>query len=240
MRMIIHELPYERPLAAGLWRYEQDGAATGALEAWRLTAARDGYRFLRIDLDARAAASGHSLLYHLTLDPQGRPAQLRYRLWAGGPEVSGTAVFTDSDLLLSMEQQGRRVETVLPLVPDFVFWFPASTALGLLVNLPQARALPGIHLRLPQQAGDIGLELAQATVIVTSHGEEQRVIMGEARHLQPVSIWWEDQERRLWLDEHARPLRMARQDGLAAEETQLIVYKARRTDDRQTPRRFAA
>lgn len=244
MRFIIHELPYEQPLAAGLWRYQRDGIATGALETWRLTAAQDGYRFLRIDLDARAAASGRSLLYHLTLDPHGRPVQLRYRVWAAGSEVSGTAVFEDKDLILVTEQKERRVEEVLPLPPGFVFWFPASTALGLLVDLPQAQALPGVHLRLPQRDDDVGLELAQATAIVTSHRVEQRVIMGEARDLQPVSIWWEDQERRLWLDQHGQPLRMARQDGLVALETQLIVFKEWRGEgarpDHQTPDKFEA
>ena len=71
MRFIIHELPYERPLLAGRLRYERDGQPTGAIEFWRLTDAVDGYRFLRVDLDARDAASGRSWLYHATLDAAG-------------------------------------------------------------------------------------------------------------------------------------------------------------------------
>lgn len=227
MRFIIHELPYETPLVAGQWRYQRDGRPTGAVESWRLTAAPDGYRFLRVDLDARAAESGRSVLYHLTLDPQGKPVQLRYRLWTDGPEVTGTALFEAEDLILVTEQAGQRTEEVLALPPEAVFWFPASTALGLLADLPQARALPGVYLQLPVKKETSGLELAQATVIVTSQPAEQRVIMGEALSLQSVSIWWEDQERRLWLDQSGQPLRMARQDGLAAEETQLISYQRR-------------
>ena len=91
MRFSIHELPYETPLAAGQWRYEQDGEPTGAVEAWRLTAAQDGWSIWRVELDARAAASGRSTLYHLLLDADGRPAQLRYRLWRGAAQTSGTA-----------------------------------------------------------------------------------------------------------------------------------------------------
>ncbi len=73
MRFIIHQLPYERPIVAGQLRYERDGAPTGAVEQYRLTAAVDGYRFLRVDLDARTAPSGRSTLYHLTLNPDGQP-----------------------------------------------------------------------------------------------------------------------------------------------------------------------
>jgi hypothetical protein len=51
--------------------------------------------------------------------------------------------------------------------------------------------------------------------------------MGKVQDLEPVSIWWEDQERRLWVDATRQPLRMARQDGLAAVETQLINYQRR-------------
>ena len=227
MRFIIHELPYEKPLAAGQWRYQRDGRPTGAVESWRLTAAPDGYRFLRVDLDARAAESGRSILYHLTLDPQGKPVQLRYRLWAAGPEVTGTALFEDEDLILVTEQAGQRAEEVLALPPEAVFWFPSSAALGLLVDLPQARALPGVRLQLPAKKETPGLEVAQATVTVTSRPVEQRVIMDEVQTLQSVSIWWEDQERRFWLDQSGQPLRMARQDGLAAVETQLIMYEQR-------------
>lgn len=227
MRFIIHELPYEKPLAAGQWRYQRDGKPTGAVESWRLTAAQDGYRFLRVDLDARAAESGRSTLYHLTLDPQGKPVQLRYRLWTDGPEITGTALFEAEDLILVTEQAGQRSEQVLALPPEFVFWFPSSTVLGLLAELPQAQALAGVYLRLTSDKNTPGLEVAQATVIVTSRPLEQRVIMGKVLNLEPASIWWEDQERRLWLDQNGQPLRMARQDGLTAVETQLISYQRR-------------
>jgi hypothetical protein len=227
MRFIIHELPFEKPLAAGQWRYHRDGRPTGAVESWRLTAAQDGYRFLRIDLDARAAESGRSILYHLTLDPQGKPVQLRYRLWTEGPEITGMALFEAEDLILVTEQAGQRVEEVLPLPPEAVFWFPSSTALGLLVDLPQAQPLAGVYLRLPSDKNTPGLQAAQATVIITSRPLEQRVIMGKVQDLEPVSIWWEDQERRLWVDATRQPLRMARQDGLAAVETELINYQRR-------------
>ena len=89
MRFLIHELPYERPLLAGRLRYRRDGAPMGAVESWRLTDAAEGYRFLRVDMDAREAPSGHSHLYHATLDPSGRLEQLKFRFWGQGHEVEG-------------------------------------------------------------------------------------------------------------------------------------------------------
>ena len=89
MRFIIHELPYEKPVAAGRFRYEQNSQATGAVEHWRLTTAVDDYHFVRVDLDARAATSGHTYLYHLVLNPAGRPERLHYRFWTTGVEVTG-------------------------------------------------------------------------------------------------------------------------------------------------------
>ncbi|MGB4873356.1 MAG: hypothetical protein WBP47_25115 [Candidatus Promineifilaceae bacterium] len=42
MRFIIKEQSYEQVIAAGQYRYERDGRATGAVEHWRLTAVTDG------------------------------------------------------------------------------------------------------------------------------------------------------------------------------------------------------
>ncbi len=106
MRFIIRELPYERPLLAGRLRYERDGVPTGAVESWRLTQALDDYRFLRVDLDAREAPSGRSSLFHVTLNPAGRPEQIKYRLWGNGPEVSGTAVWEGNEVIAARRVDG--------------------------------------------------------------------------------------------------------------------------------------
>ena len=53
MRFIVKEQDYEKPIGAGLMRYELDGVPTGAVEHWRLTEATEGYEVLRVDLDAR-------------------------------------------------------------------------------------------------------------------------------------------------------------------------------------------
>jgi hypothetical protein len=89
MRFIIHEQPYEKVVAAGELRYEQEGVTTGAVEHWRLTTAVDSYQFLRIDLDARSAPSGQSTLYHLVLNENGRPERLRFRQWSGEHKIAG-------------------------------------------------------------------------------------------------------------------------------------------------------
>ena len=129
MRFIIHELPYERPLLAGRLRYERDGRPTGAVESWRLSDAAEGYRFLRVDLDARAAQSGHSWLYHVTLGPDGRPEQVKARFWAAGREVTTTLNVEGDEWLATRQVDGVAFED---LAHGRAFWFPAAAGLALL------------------------------------------------------------------------------------------------------------
>ena len=87
MRFLLREQAYEKPMAAGKLRYESSAGPTGAVEAWRLSAVEGDYRFLRVDLDAREAASGNSYIFHLTLNGQNRPERLQFRLWSAARRV---------------------------------------------------------------------------------------------------------------------------------------------------------
>ncbi len=229
MRFIIHEQPYEKPLGAGLWRYEQDGVPTGAVESWRLSTTPDGHLILRVDLDARAAQSGRSTLYHFTMDPFWTPVQLRYRLWDVGAEVTGTALFEEKHLILIAEQGHERSEQVLPLPPGYVFWFPCSTMLGHLARQPARHLLPGVTLELPEGAAAVGLQPLQTGVWITAEGGEEHLAQGERMPLLETVVRWADQVRTVWLDEDGQARRMQRQDGLTAVETRYVKYQSTKT-----------
>ena len=88
---------------------------TGAVEEWRLSDAVDGYRFLRVDLDARNAPSGRSYLYHLTMDKLGNLVQLKFRLWTEGSEIIGS-VLLEKDF--PDRSSANRLLRVLPYAFD--------------------------------------------------------------------------------------------------------------------------
>jgi hypothetical protein len=49
----------------------------------------------------------------------------------------------------------------------------------------------------------------------------------------PIQLFWENQHCTIWLDSCGWPLRMERQDGLSAVETQLIIYQRINKPDEQ-------
>ncbi len=220
MRFIIKEQPYEQLLAAGELRYERDGIPTGAVEQWRLTSAVDGYRFLRVDLDARDAASGNSSLFHATLNPAGRCEGVKYRFWGQGLIVSGTLVLEDDGLVNGREVNGQRHEDVVDLEPGTAFWFPASIGLSLLMPLAD-----GTHsaVTLSSATDDPAQAMAaqRHTISLTTLPTDAVQLMGNRVDSRPRQVAWSDQTRTLWLDDTGWPIRMARNDGLSAVETRL-------------------
>lgn len=232
MRFIIHELPYEKPVAAGRLRYEQAGAATGAVETWRLTEAVDGYRFLRVDLDARAAASGHSYLYHLTVNPHGRTEQLKYRFWGNGLEITGQVVLEDDAVIATRDVNGRRYENVVDAPVDYAFWFPSSVGLGLLArHAADDRPTTAVSLRADFDDPEVAFGTFTAEVRLQTGGAGTLTVGGKAYEVRPLTIRWDDETRTLWLDAHDWPLKMARGDGLTAVETRYIRYQRITTPD---------
>lgn len=219
MRFIIHEMPYERPLLAGRLRYERDGVPTGAVESWRITNAVDGYRFLRVDLDAREAESGRSSLYHVTLNPAGRPEQLKFRLWGNGPEVSGSLVWNQGEIIAA-----RQVDDVAyqDVARDRAFWFPAGSGLALLslsvgepagVTMSATAAEPSELMKLVEMP--VMIELGEAVL---------EDVAGELLPVRPLQVNWKEQGRTVWIDPEERPLRLLRDDGLTAVAERLVRY----------------
>ncbi len=220
MRFIIPELPYEQPIARGLWRYAQDGRATGAVEQWLLSTAHDGYHFLRVDLDARLAPSGRSYLFHAVLNEQDRPVRLKYRLWQGSSEVMGNVHLEETSVLFTSGQGDGRMEEMMPMPAGYKFWFPSSTALGLLAKLPFDGPETAVTLVVSESDGPALLPLVTT---VEKQNPDSEHTQGSSQG--PVRLCWESQVREIWLDTSGQPQRMARQDGMTASETQLVHYQ---------------
>lgn len=220
MRTIIHEQPYERPLLSGRLRYERDGVPTGAVESWRLTNAVDGFRFLRVDLDARDAPSGRSALYHVTLSPVGRPEQIKYRFWGDGQEASGTAVWDKGEIVAARKING---ETYQDVALGSAFWFPAGSGLALLAwSVGETNGVT-----IAADPSDLARLMALVETPVSIEWGDSAVELVENEHLpvRPLTVAWRDQRRVVWLDAERRPLRLWRDDGLTATAERLIRYR---------------
>jgi len=217
MRFILREQGYERPVAAGRLVYEQNGQPTGAIESWRLTAAVEGYRFLRVDLDGRAAASGNSSLFHLTLNPQGQPERLRFRFFGPTAQIKGSVLFDGKVLTIVRELTGQaRQEEQLEATH---FWFPSTVGLGLLAGLAGEGQVEAVML-------DAAASFNPRLVSLHYHeGQSEMIeVMGKQWQTRPLTLTWADQTRTLWLDAHCQPLLMQRQDGLCGRETRYVRY----------------
>lgn len=224
MRFIIHELAYETPLAAGRLSYTLDGEPTGVVESWRLTAAVDGYRFLRVDLDARDAMSGRSYLFHMVLNPEGRPEQLKYRVFGADLLVGGAIVWEEEMLSASRTVNDQSFEDV---VERGVFWFPSAMGLSTVA----AQVLPG-PIRAEQsgatlltQTEDV-TELLRLVPVPVRTSYEPSAGDGHSGAHNYLRIAWDVEVRELWLDAAGYPVRLRRPDGMEAEATQLVVYQS--------------
>ncbi len=219
MRFIVKEQRYEKPIAAGLLRYERDGRATGAVEHWRLTQAVDGYEILRVDLDARAAASGRSWLYHLVRRSDGRPERLNYRFWGDGREIRGTLLFA-----VTRAVNGETFSEEIELPAGYGFWFPSAVGLGLILD-GGVGEVTAVTLN-NQTAGPDTLATRRINVkrylAITDQVEAE--IAGQLLLVTPWVIFWEENMRLVSLDEHPWPVAVQRDDGLTAVETRYIWY----------------
>lgn len=224
MRFIVKEQRYEKPIAAGLLRYERDGRATGAVEQWRLTQAMDEYEILRVDLDARAAPSGRSWLYHLVRQGNGRPERLNYRFWGDGLEIRGTLLFAKTHVTATRTVNGDTFTEEATLPAGYGFWFPSAVGLGL-VLAGGSGEVTAVTLN-NQIAGPDTLALQQTEVKrypgITDQVEME--IAGQTILVVPWVVSWEDNKRFVSLDEHFWPVAMQRDDGLTAVETRYIWY----------------
>lgn len=235
MRFLVPEQPYERPLSAGQLRYEQDGQTTGAVESWRWTQGTAGYHILRVDLDARAAPSGHSYIYHLVQQENGRFEQLKYRFWADGLQLSGNVLLEDAEIVATREVYEQYVTEETAVSPGYRFWFPSSVGLGLLAEemagAETAVTISTISLQAPTGATTLTTNppwpfgLIQPTISRTWGQPHTATLARQTLTIRPLTLRWSDKTRTLWLDPSGLVVKMEREDGLTAVVTRLIHYQ---------------
>lgn len=219
MRFIIHELPYERPVAAGRLRYERDGTPTGAVENWRVTDAVDGFRFLRVDLDARDAASGRTYLYHVTLNGSGRPEALKFRVWDGRVSAGGAVILEGNSIVATREVNGRRFEET---ARGDAFWFPSALGLAMLRHVTDAKR--GVLMATGNEELDDVMTLVETSVSIEWKTDHEHALDEKAAVQGVLDVSWPGNRRTLWLDEDGNPLRLVRDDGLIAVAERVMVY----------------
>ena len=140
MRFLLKTQPYEKPIAAGSFRYERDGVSTGTVEHWSLNHALGGYKFFRVDVDGRdLKTDGFSTLYNVVLNPDGRPENLKFRHFTTAPiaaenglKIKGQIVFDDDQIYSSREMGDQRdekeFEAPLGLSLPVAAWLDATSA----------------------------------------------------------------------------------------------------------------
>jgi hypothetical protein len=231
MRFIIKEQPYEKIVSAGQYRYELAGVPTGAVENWRVTNAADGYQFLRVDLDAREAESGHSYLYHAVLNPDEQVERLKFRFWGDGLEIVGDVVLEDEAVTATRKVNGTDYDQALDLPKGYRFWFPSVAGLhfaGWRGNDPKTAVTLNSHIGGPDTLA-AQMVTFDYHMLITDYMEME--IAGQLRQYVPHKLAWNDQQRIIWrsYDESGWPLGMVRmgkdyKEGLTAVATQYIRY----------------
>ncbi|MCP4357855.1 MAG: hypothetical protein GY796_07560 [Chloroflexi bacterium] len=228
MRFIVHEQDYEKPIAAGQFRYDLAGRPTGAVETWRLTQATEGYEVLRVDLDARAAVSGHSYLYHLVRRAGSAPERLAYRFWGAGLEIEGTLLFSDTHITGTRTVNGNVYSEDLDVESGTLFWFPSTIGLGLVLD---GKVGTSTAVTLNNQVGTNNTLALQPVNLTRSMMITDQVEIKIGRQTALVVPWmlrWQDEVRVISRDGRGWPVQMERQmvDGgmLTAVETRYIWY----------------
>lgn len=232
MRFIIKEQPYEKIVAAGQYRYELDGIPTGAVESWRVTGVPDGYQFLRVDLDAREAESGHSYLYHAVLNPDEQVERLKYRFWGDGLEIVGDVVLDDEAVTATRKVNGTDYDQVLDLPKRYRFWFPSVAGLhfaGWRGGDPKTAVTLNSHIGGPDTLA-VQVVPFDYHMLITDTMEME--MAGQLRKYVPHKLTWNDQQRIIWrsYDESGWPLGMVKMGkdyavGLTAVAVRYTIYK---------------
>lgn len=221
MRTLIQEMAYEKPLAAGRYRYQRNGEETGAVEEWRLTEAEEGFHFLRVDVNAQEVPNGASCLYHLTLSSRKRPERVKFRYFRKDLLIKGNVIFSEGVATLTRGVNDERHEEEVMLGDDHLFWLPTAAGLSLLANeTEEVSERPGLTFNVEEE-----LALWPVPVTVEKGSQETVSLMGRPVRTQVLTVRWAQQERTIWVDENRWPIRM-QQGALMATETRYLRYQA--------------
>ena len=221
MRTLIQEMAYEKPLAAGRYRYERNGEETGAVEEWRLTEAEEGFRFLRVDFNAQETPRGDNCLYHLTLNARQRPERLKFRYFRPDLLVTGNVIVSEGVATLARDVNDERYEEEVPLEEERLFWLPTAAGLSLLANEMEEQAQrPGLTFNVEEE-----MALWPVPVTLEKGSQETVSLMGRPLQTQVLVVRWAREERTMWVDENRWPIRV-QQGPLMATEMRYLRYRA--------------
>lgn len=222
MRFLIHEQPYEKPLAAGAYRYERDGQPTGAVELWRLTQATEGFVVLRVDVDERPL-NGRSTLYHFLQQENGRPERLNYRQWDGTTRIEGKLLFNETSVIGTRTVNGATFEEDVALAAGYSFWF--SSAVGAGTAVLSHTSLQSHALTLTPT---LTLQPVASLSVLPLPGPGGTLTLGQKAitYYWTQLIWDQQQMMRLGQVQPGYPVWVAWMDGLTAVATRYFWYQA--------------
>ena len=226
MRFLVSEKAYETPIASGLLRYEQHEIAIDVIETWRLTVTTHGDQILRVDYDSRAV-DGRSFLYHFVITQDNEPQRLVYRyLNDDGSALSGNVLFSVETMLNSRKIGEAHFEEELPMMPIL---FPTVIGAGFAARaLGRRRGSAEIATLDMNADGNNRLKLHRVTTTIRPQRTRDLKIIRVGRNTHratTLTLEWGSESHQLWLDlKHRWPLKMARENGIVAQETRYIRY----------------
>jgi hypothetical protein len=228
MRFLIREMEYEKPVASGILRYEQEGVPTGLEEAWRYSSALDGYHFLRVEVDTKDPRKQETYLYHLVLNPDREIERLKFRTFGSKTEISGDVQFDDEIISLhrimlnkSQNMEHKQLDEI-PRESGAVLTVPSIAVLSLAASrVVEDGCVPMIALE-----SDTSFSVQIDSACFTWGKEEEREILRNTLAVRPCSIRWNLKETRLWLDKAFWPVSASLSGGLSAIEVAYWRYQS--------------
>jgi len=228
MRFLIREMEYEKPVASGSLRYEQDGNPTGLVEAWRFSSALDGFHFLRVDMDANNPRNQETLLVHVLLNPDREMERMKFRYFESQIEISGDMQFNHDVITLNrivldkFQKTEQRQLDEIPRKAGTVFSVPPTAVLSLATSLVlEDDRVPMITL---DRESSFAMQEDTASFAWTM--EEERAILRNVIAVRQCSICWRMKETRLWLDKTYWPVSASFSSGLSAVEIAYWRYQS--------------
>jgi hypothetical protein len=129
-------------------------------------------------------------------------------------------LFDDERITQARTVNGTRLEMEIEVAAGYLFWFPATAGLGLLAG---ARPDPDPRAAVTLSA-DKNFALLTTTASYRAAEDETITVMGQPQVAKVRTLAWQDEQRRLWFDAYAWPVRMERND-LVATETRYLRYR---------------
>ena len=218
MRFIIREQDYEKLVAAGQLPYLSAGVETGAVESYRLTQAVEGFSVMRIDLDRRGTTEASSTLFHLLLDPGGRPERLKLRCFSRTGSLEADVLVEDESFSVSRTSGEDVFQNEMQRPRGYGLLLPTAVGLGLFVHgNPAGRSAGAIMLDETRRYAPV-----RTSVEIDPQDEEVMTVTGQIVVVRSYLIRQNGAKCKIWLDDHGLPVRLDDEDGSLAVERRYV------------------